>query len=185
MMRYYTDDNANVHRGVHCSASWRPTPTRAAREKVRRVLQRRQRARDHLHAQRDRGHQPGGADLRPAACRRRRRSARSRRWSTTRTSCRGSCSARRRARGCGWLRSTTAASCMLDELEALLTAAHAGSSRSSHMSNALGTINPIEEIVAMAHAQRHAGPRRRRPGGVPHAGRRAGARLRLLRRYRA
>ena len=55
----------------------------------------------------------------------------------------------------------------------------------AHMSNALGTINPVEEIVGAGARARRAGPHRRLAGRVPHAGRRAGDRLRFLRRHRA
>ena len=51
----------------------------------------------------------------------------------------------------------------------------------AHVSNALGTVNPVRELVAHgAHARRsRAGGRR--PGGAAPAGGRAGAGLRLLR----
>ena len=73
----------------------------------------------------------------------------------------------------------------LDEFERLLSRRARGSSRSSHVSNALGTINPVDEIVA-------AGARARRSrccvdgaqAVAAPAGRRAGARLRLLRLLR-
>ncbi len=67
-------------------------------------------ARDRLHAQRDREHQPGRARVRADATSAPATKCSSRRWSTTRTSCRGSCSARSAARGCGSRRSTIAAS---------------------------------------------------------------------------
>ena len=53
-----------------------------------------------------------------------------------------------------------------------------------HVSNALGTINPVKRIIELAHAPRRAGAGRRRPGGAAPAGRRAGAGLRLLRLLR-
>ena len=74
---------------------------------------------------------------------------------------------------------------ILDELEALLTRAHEARRRSAHISNALGTINPVARDRRAGARARRAGAGRRRAGGVPHAGRRAGARLRLLRRLPA
>ena len=60
------------------------------------------------------------------------------------------------------------------------------SSRSSHMSNALGTINPVPRSSRLAHARGVAGPdRRRRRPRTTCAVDVAGARLRLLRRSRA
>ena len=53
-----------------------------------------------------------------------------------------------------------------------------------HLSNALGTINPVAEIVRLAHRSRRAGARGRIAGGVPHAGRRRGDGRRLLRVHR-
>ena len=38
----------------------------------------------------------------------------------------------------------------------------------AHVSNALGTINPVKQIVEMAHAQEHSGAHRWRPGRAPH-----------------
>ena len=71
-------------------------PTKARARRSRAFLNARRRARDHLHARHDRGHQPRGAELRPAARSGRATRCSSRRWSTTRTSCRGRCSASRR-----------------------------------------------------------------------------------------
>ena len=51
----------------------------------------------------------------------------------------------------------------------------------THVSNALGTILPVREIVELAHDRGVPVHRRRRPVGGAHAGRRAGDRLRLLR----
>ena len=55
------------------------------------------------------------------------------------------------------------------------------SSRSPQVSNALGTINPVREMVDAGPRRGRAGARRRRPGRAPLAGRRAGDRRRLLR----
>ena len=52
-----------------------------------------------------------------------------------------------------------------------------------HVSNALGTINPIKEMIAGAQVWR-AGADRRRSSRAAHARRRAGSRLRLLRVFR-
>ena len=46
----------------------------------------------------------------------------------------------------------------------------------SHVSNALGTINPVREIVEMAHRPERPGADRRRAGRAAHEGGRAGAR---------
>ena len=40
-----------------------------------------------------------------------------------------------------------------------------------HVSNALGTVNPVKLVIEMAHRARRRGCRRRCPGGRPHRGR--------------
>ena len=50
----------------------------------------------------------------------------------------------------------------------------------AHVSNALGTIVPVERFIAAARTARRSGAARRRAGRAAHARRRAGARLRLL-----
>ena len=155
----------------------------AAREKVAALPQRRATTREIIFT---RGTteainlvaQSFGPDVRQA----RRRDRRHRRWSTTRTSSRGRCSASETRRACcASCRSTTRASCGLDELEKLLLAAHAarrgharlerarhgqpGRARSSQLAHARGAASLVDGAQAVA---------------AP-AGRRAGARLRLLR----
>ena len=71
----------------------------------------------------------------------------SRRWSTTRTSCRGSCCASDRGARCAWRRSTIAASCIMDEFDAAARRRSTKIVAAVHLSNALGTINPVAEIV--------------------------------------
>ena len=51
----------------------------------------------------------------------------------------------------------------------------------THVSNTLGTINPVREMIEMAHAAGALVLDRRRPGRAARAGRRPGARRRLLR----
>ena len=51
----------------------------------------------------------------------------------------------------------------------------------AHVSNALGTVNPVAELAALGEAARRGRGRRRRAGRAAPARRRAGARLRLLR----
>jgi len=50
----------------------------------------------------------------------------------------------------------------------------------THVSNALGTINPVREIVTMAHKAGALTLIERRAIGAPHEGRCAGARCRFL-----
>ena len=153
-----------------------------ARAKVARVPQRRRRARDRLHA----GHAPRASTWWRRRCgradaRARRRGAHHVRWSTTRTSCPGSCSASRRARRCGRARSTTRGELDLDEFERLLDAADEDRrgrprvERARHGQPGRGDRSrwrtPPAPSVLVDGAQAVAA----------HAGRRAGARLRLLR----
>ena len=74
------------------------------------------------------------------------------------------------------------------DLEAYRPAARTdapASSRVVHISNALGTINPVAEMTPDGARGRRRRAGGRRPGGAPPAGGRAGARLRLLRLLRA
>ena len=162
----------------------RPTPTKAARDKVRRFLNAPSRARDRLRARRDRGDQPRRAELGPPQRRRRATRSSSPGSSTTPTSCPGSSSAPRRARASASRRSTIAGQVILEEYEKLL-GPRTRLVSFTQVSNALGTITPAREMVAMAHRHGARVLRRRRAGGLAHAGRRAGARLRLLRASRA
>ena len=115
-----------------------------------------------------------------------RRGARSRAWSTTRTSCPGSSPAqdtgaklrylrrRRRRHAC---RSTSSTRCSLAGRVKLVGVAH--------VSNVLGTINPVAEIAARARAAGAVSARRRHPGGAADARGRGRDRRRLLRLDRA
>ena len=58
---YYEHDNANVHRGVHALSERATAAYEGARENVRAFINARVGARDHLHPQRHREHQPGRA----------------------------------------------------------------------------------------------------------------------------
>ena len=60
LARYYREYNSNVHRGVHLLSEEATQAYETARETVRRFLNARRRARDHLHAQRHGEHQPRG-----------------------------------------------------------------------------------------------------------------------------
>ena len=70
---FYEHENSNVHRAAHTLAARATDAYEAAREKVRRFLNAPSAQRDRLRARRDRGHQPGRAELGPAQRRRRRR----------------------------------------------------------------------------------------------------------------
>ena len=70
LSRYYAAENANIHRGVYQLSQDATQAYEGARGKGRGVSQRGRAGRDHLHPQRDRGDQPGGADVWPPAGRR-------------------------------------------------------------------------------------------------------------------
>ena len=63
----------------------------------------------------------------------------------------------------------------------LLRSGHVRMVAVAHVSNVLGTINPIADIAAPRARRRRAGPRRRLAGRAADGGRPARARLRLLR----
>ena len=168
LSRYYTEQNANVHRGVHHLSEVATEAYDGARGEGAALLQRRERSRDHLHAQRDREHQPRRACVRPAEAAGRRRSPDLRHGAplehrAVADGLRGDA-----ARSCASRRWTIAASCCWTS--------SSGSSPSerawwpiTHMSNALGTVNPVAEIVRIAHARERSGPGRWIAGRVPHA----------------
>ena len=54
---------------------------------------------------------------------------------------------------------------------------------SSHVSNALGTINPVRQIIEMAHKAGRPGAGRRRAGRAAHESGRAGAGLPISTRF--
>ena len=117
--------------GVHWLSVDATEAYEAAREKVRDFRQR-SLAREIVFVRgTTEADQPRRADLRAHPRRRRRRGPDHRRSSTTRTSCRGRCSARRRAPGCDVAPiDDSRRDVDLDELERLLTRDARGSSRS-------------------------------------------------------
>ncbi len=112
--------------------------------------QRRRSARDHFRARHHRGHQPGGQHLRAERTFRRATRSSSPPWSTTRTSSPGRCCARRKAPCCAWRPSTTRASCCGRSSRSCSARARDWWP-SSHVSNVLGTINPVRQMIEMAH----------------------------------
>ncbi len=72
-------------------------------------------------------------------------------WSTTPTLCRGKCCARKRARISALRPSNNAGELELDAFEKLLSP-RTRIVAVAHVSNALGTVNPIRKIVQLAHA---------------------------------
>ena len=167
------------------STSWPPRrPTRFEARPRRGGPPRRRAARGRdLHQERQRGDQPGGLGLgRPQAAAPATRCS-SPRWSTTRTSSRGRSSPRSPAPRCVSRPSRPAASSTWTRS----AACSSGATRMvavAHASNVLGTINPVAEIARLAHERRRPLPGGRLPERPPHAGRRPGARLRLLRVHR-
>ena len=166
------------------SASAPPPRTKTRADKVKRVHQRRHpSARSSSRAARPRAINLVAQTLRPEEHRGGRRDRHLRASSITRTSCPGRCSARRAARCCASCRSTTPARFCSTSTRQLLNA-RTKLVAVGHVSNALGTINPI---AADDRARARAGAfraRRRRAGRAAHGRRRAGARLRLLRLLR-
>ena len=118
----------------------------------RSVHQRARCAEHRPHQGDDRWHQPRRAELRPVDASARATRSSSPGWSITRTSSPGRCSASRPARCCAWCRSTTAARSTSTQYAALLSP-RTRIVAMSHVSNALGTINPFGEIIEQAHAR--------------------------------
>ena len=147
---YYRSYRASVHRGVYDIAAQATEHFEGARAKAAALVGSTA-ARDDLHPQRDGGDQPRRLLVGPDRARRGRPDRRSRRWSTTRTSCRGRWPRSATARRSPTSASTTTAGCGLDDLDALL-AREPKLVGVTHVSNVLGTINDIAEITRRAHA---------------------------------
>ena len=89
---------------------------------------------------------------------------------------------RRRARSCATCDVADDGTLSLDELDAVLAERHASKLVAvAHVSNVLGTINPVAEIAARARAAGARDAGRRLAGRAADAGRRARDRRRLLR----
>ena len=126
---------------------------------------------DHdLHPERHRGDQPRGLRVGARATSARATRCSSRRWSTTRTSCPGSCCAQETGADAALPRaSTTSGQLSLDELDAVLADGRVKLVAVAHVSNVLGTINPVAEIAARAARRRRGHARRRLAGGAAAA----------------
>ena len=147
---YYESGNANIHRGVHFLSEHATEEHEAARRTVQRFLN----AADkreiifvrsateaiNLVAQTyGRKHVAAG-----------RRSPDHAPWSTTPTSCPGRCSAKRKGAKLRVMPINDRGELQMDELPKLLTP-RTKIVAVTHVSNALGTINPLRQIVEMAH----------------------------------
>ena len=172
---------ANVHRGIYTTGEEATAAYEDARGRGRRLPQRPGPARDRVRPQRDRGDQPrrvrrGDAGTSGAATR-----SCSPSWSTTPTSCPWQLLAEEQRRATSSsCRSTTDGRLDQAAFEALLRT-RPRLVAFTHKSNALGTLNPVREMVAQAH---DAGALVLVDGAqaVPHVpGRRPGDRRRLLR----
>ena len=176
MREHYERHNANVSRSVHTLGTEATDGVRGRPGQGRRVHRRGVAGRGRVHQELHRGDQPGRVRVLGAAQTRGSGSARatrssSPRWSTTPTSCRGSCSASAPARRCAGSASPTTAGSTCPTLDELIN------ERTKlvsfvHCSNILGTINAGRRIVARAHAGRRAGAARRLAVGAAPAGRR-------------
>ena len=180
---FYEHENSNIHRArAHAGGALDRRLRGGAREGAR-LHQRAVVERHHLRARRHRRHQPGRARLGPPQRQARATRSSSRISSTTPTSCRGSSSPPKRAPNCAWRRSTTAARSSSTSTRSCSIRAPASSpSRRSRTRSARSRRS--QEMIAMAH--RH-GARVLVDGAqarLAHAGRRAGARRRLLRLLR-
>ena len=178
LTHYYVEENANVHRGLHWLSERATHAFEEARATVARFLNADAR-RDRLRSRHDRGDQPRGRHVRALA----RRpgdeiviSAMEHHsnivpWQIL---------CEQQGAQLRIIPITDVGELDLDAYAALLT------DRTRlvavvHVSNALGTVNPIGEIVRARAPARHPGTRGRRAGGGARCGRRARAGVRFLR----
>ena len=176
--RFYEQSYANIHRGVHTSRSRRATPTRWRGRRRGRSSTPRSRARSSSCAGTTEGINLVAQTYGRVEGRTRATRSSSPPSSTTPTSCPGRSCARRRAR--------SSRVAPIDERgrDPPGRAGEALSERtthpwpSAHISNALGTVNPVRPDRRDGARARRAGPRGRRAGGAADPGGRAGAGLR-------
>ena len=176
--------NSNVHRGTYPLAVEATDRYEAARERVARFTGS-SAARDDLRQERDRGDQPRGERLGPRERRARRRDRAHGHGAPLehrpvaapgRGDGRPPALSRRRRRGAALTRPAR---------RAAARPAREAWSPSRHISNVLGTINPLEAIIDARPRGRRAHADRRRAGRPADPRRRRGARRRLLRLDRA
>ena len=148
---YDETTHANVHRGVYAIAEEATRRFEAARVNVGPVHRRtRTRPRGGLHQERHRGAQPGRPLLGPHPPAAGATSSCSPRWSTTPTSCPGTCWPPSGASSCGGCPIDDDGQLVLDDLDAVLDGAKLLGV--TCMSNVLGTLNPVAELADAAHA---------------------------------
>ena len=147
----------------------RPRPTRAPRARVQRFVNARLGERDRLHQGHDRGDHPGchRAGVGRSSARATTRSC-SRYWSTTPISCRGSCCARSTGIVLKVVPTDEHGAFLLDAYEGAGRATHQAGGSLTHVSNVLGTVVPVAEVVRIARdATARKCADRRRPGHRP------------------
>ena len=177
---YYRHANANIHRATHLLSERATQALRGRAGQSRAVHQRARDRRDRPHEGLHRRPEPRGAQLRAAAAAAGRRNPRlvdgaplQHRAVADRLRADRRDAARRadhrRAASCG---STSSIGCSAPRTRLVAII---------HVSNALGTIVPVRDDDRARPRPRRAGAGRRRAVGGAPAGRRPGARLRLLR----
>ena len=166
MERYYRTTNANIHRGVYQLSEEATAQYEGPRARIARVHQRPEQPRDHLHAQRHRGDQPGGRV--PGAGPTWGRATRSSHRDGAPQQPRALATARppSAARPCATSRSTTHGRLVLDDLDRLLDGVKIVAV--TQMSNVLGTINPVARDHRGGPSPRRARAARRARRRVPH-----------------
>ena len=148
---YYRAPRVDVHRGVYPLAAEATELFEGARARIAALAGLGGAATRSSRATRPR-RSTSSPHAGAAPRRRRRPHPRHARWSTTPTSCRGGCSPRRPARSCEVLRIDDDGELRLDELDALLAGGGVKVVAVAHVSNVVGTINPVAEIVRRARA---------------------------------
>ena len=176
MREYYEHDNANPHRGAYALSARATDRYHAARDARRAVHRRRRRGLPDLHARHDGVAQPRrhGVGTRERAARATRSSSPG--SSTTRTSSRGSSSRSTRGARFRICALTTDGRVDLDALRVAASTPRTKVVAFTHVSNALGTINPVREIArdrARASARSSCATARRRAPHLPRRLRRA------------
>ena len=148
MDRIYRESNANIHRGVYPLAQEATEAFEGAREVIADWLgasvQETIFTKNVTEAINLVAYSWGVGMSRPAT------GCSSPRWSTTRTSCPGSCCAPRWGRSCATVPVTSDFTLDLDVLESEL-AAGPKLLAITHISNVLGTTNPLPQIIRAAH----------------------------------
>ena len=148
--KFHEVDCANIHRGVHELSQRSTAAYEETRIKAKRFLNAARQERAHLRARRHRGHQPGGQSAGAARTSRQATKSSSRRMEHHSNIVPWQMLCEEKGAKLRVIPMNDRGELLLEEYEKLL-GPRTRMVAVTHVSNALGTINPVREIIEMAH----------------------------------